>query len=577
MKKNPRQFQILGILLLLCSLAALWLVWVRVAQEKTHKLVCPVMSNEDLAQLSEASGEPLEKWYRSLAEAGLKSVLLTPTQEEPQLVRQIEDAGLSVVQVGGPAKGDSYFFALHYDESGGDASFPGIPSTVESLPLPELLRTLKDHNSLLVLVENEAQTGMLVPDGWDPDSYSGGIAKCFWLNRRCRNSAEKLGYAGLEETENILFRAVVDRGMEFLWLAPVSNSSGVMVTHRIEYAAMLRSLGSRLESAGWSYGQPSGYEPYSPPLLLLLPTGMAVLLAGLLLICCLLPLPSWAVWSLFGICVLENLLGFLHFRQLQISALCLCSAICVPCLALLLLCFLLKRSSAGEYLPGRALWYCLLCVGTDLLGGLLIAALQSSRAYLLVLVLFRGVKLSQGAVYVFSIACFGWHYVRHFRKNDHSLGNRKRSFRVFLLGTSLAILAIGVGVIYLLRTGDNMMRVSVVEQRLRNWLEHIFLFRPRTKEMLLAWPAMGLSFFFAKRKIPAMSALCGAVSGIGFASLVNTFCHSRAHFLVSLIRSGVGLIIGLALLLFLLGLIRLVIPPRRTGDTYDNQHHCTNL
>lgn len=578
MKKHPRQFRFLCILILLCSLAALWLVCERVRQEQAHQVVCPVMSYEDLAQLSEASGEPLERWYAALAEAGLQSVLLTRTQrEEPQRIQQLERAGLSVAQVGGPAQGGSYFFALPYDESGADTPFPGIPSTSETMPMPELLRSLEESESLLVLVENEAQTGMLAPEGWNPDSYSGSLAKCFWLNRRCRSSAEKLGYAGLEETENILFRAVVDRGMEFLWLAPVSNESGTIVTDPTEYAALLRSLGSRLDAAGCVYGQPRGYDPYTPPLWLLLPTGMAVLLAGLLLICCLASLPVWAFWTLLAACVLENLLGFLRFRQLQITALSLGSAICFPCLAVLLLLFLLKRRPKEGSLLWIALSGCLLCVGTALLGGLLIAALQSSRAYLLVLSLFRGVKLSQGAVYLFSVACFGWYYFRRPQGKRTSNGERKRSVRVLLTAAALVLLVVGVGALYLLRTGDRMISVSAAEQRARNWLEHVFLFRPRTKEMLLSWPALGLAFFFARREMPALSALCGAASGIGFASLANTFCHSRAHYLVSLFRSGIGLVIGLGLLLILMGILSLVLPNRKTGAAHENQHHRTNL
>ena len=41
--------------------------------------------------------------------------------------------------------------------------------------------------------------------------------------------------------------------------------------------------------------------------------------------------------------------------------------------------------------------------------------------------------------------------------------------------------------------------------------------------------------------------LFGVFGAIGFASVANTFCHIRAHFLVSLLRTGIGLVLGLVL------------------------------
>ena len=92
-----------------------------------------------------------------------------------------------------------------------------------------------------------------------------------------------------------------------------------------------------------------------------------------------------------------------------------------------------------------------------------------------------------------------------------------------------------------------MLSVSSLEVRFRSVLENLILYRPRTKEFLIAWPAVSLAFCFAARGDRLFAWLFGAMGGIGFASIANTFCHIRAHYLVSIARTALGLVIGLAL------------------------------
>ena len=53
---------------------------------------------------------------------------------------------------------------------------------------------------------------------------------------------------------------------------------------------------------------------------------------------------------------------------------------------------------------------------------------------------------------------------------------------------------------------------------------------------------------------------------IGFASVSNTFCHIRAHFLVSLLRTGIGLVLGLVLGAIVLLILR-ACWPTPSGNT----------
>ena len=124
----------------------------------------------------------------------------------------------------------------------------------------------------------------------------------------------------------------------------------------------------------------------------------------------------------------------------------------------------------------------------------------------------------------------------------------------------LVLILAAVGTVYILRTGDGMLSVSVGEQRVRNWLERVLLFRPRTKEFLIAYPAIAAAYCCAAHHSRLTAWLFGVFGAIGFASVANTFCHIRAHFLVSLLRTGIGLVLGLVLGAIVLLILRACWP-----------------
>ena len=79
---------------------------------------------------------------------------------------------------------------------------------------------------------------------------------------------------------------------------------------------------------------------------------------------------------------------------------------------------------------------------------------------------------------------------------------------------SLHMILAAVGTVYILRTGDGMLSVSVGEQRARNWLERVLLFRPRTKEFLIAYPAIAAAYCCAahrSRLTAIIKIACGVV------------------------------------------------------------------
>ena len=156
--------------------------------------------------------------------------------------------------------------------------------------------------------------------------------------------------------------------------------------------------------------------------------------------------------------------------------------------------------------------------------------------------MFYGVKLAQIVPIAFSaVLLFAVLFLR----------NRKEGRRRPPLALIIALFAAVAAalVVILLRSGDNMIPVSQLELDLRNWLEIKLYARPRTKEFLLAFPALALYVTACEKRVPILALPLGVLSEVGAVSVVNTFCHFFTPLRVSVIRTaigtGIGAVIGL--------------------------------
>jgi len=95
---------------------------------------------------------------------------------------------------------------------------------------------------------------------------------------------------------------------------------------------------------------------------------------------------------------------------------------------------------------------------------------------------------------------------------------------------------------------------------MRSLLETLFIARPRFKEFLIGHP---LLFLFGASKgdvtLHHYRPLFLLFGLIGQASILNTFAHAHTPFLLSLLRSANGLVLGLVLGIFLCVALRLVM------------------
>ena len=120
----------------------------------------------------------------------------------------------------------------------------------------------------------------------------------------------------------------------------------------------------------------------------------------------------------------------------------------------------------------------------------------------------------------------------------------------------LGILAVA-GLVYISRTGNESAFVSGFELQLRTALDQLLGVRPRTKEFLIGHPLMLVALYYGFRYRYGVGIL--ALGMIGQVSLVNTFAHIHTPIIISLIRTGYGLLFGLIVGVGLIWAIRLML------------------
>ena len=116
--------------------------------------------------------------------------------------------------------------------------------------------------------------------------------------------------------------------------------------------------------------------------------------------------------------------------------------------------------------------------------------------------------------------------------------------RYIVPGIILAVLAAVAFLIYIKRSGNNV--IPFKEAYIRNAITDLIYARPRTKEFLLAWPCFTIFLYMAK-KFP--SGICewffASVSGMLFASVINTFCHVFTSVDIMYLRFAYGILAAL--------------------------------
>ena len=507
------------------------------AEEKSGAVACAVLY-DDVLLLSGADGRPAGAWLADLKNAGVSYLVVTDENEAEGAVLA-DAAGMPAGRAGYTAKpGDAFLMP------------PAPARGVKGYEVPGSLGG--DAAVPLALVENYDRTGVAMPEGFDPDNWDGPMVKTLYMY-----DAYAYHYVPAEpacENENILFRAVTDRSMRLVVVTPLEYEGGGVVADPAAYEDMLSGLSERIAERGLTLGRDFSVLE-APPLNRFLLAGAVLAAAAMavLFLTMAAPVKPAAANILLAAGAAASAGGGLLLPALTQKLAAFGAAALAPCFTAILLCRAYRWKSAERLrMAGRFIGLLAAVLGISAAGGLYTASLLGSRQYMLEFSVFAGVKLAQMLPLAVTVV-FLFFTLRRFPYEEKR--RLPRALVVFLLA--------GVGaalVVVLLRSGDNMIPVTKAEIAVRTWLEFILYARPRTKEMLIAFPALALFTAACARRIPLLALPFGVLAEVGSVSVVNTFCHTftavKVSFIRTLLSAGIGLAVGLAALAVFCLLVR---------------------
>ncbi|MBO8161974.1 MAG: hypothetical protein H0Z24_10135 [Thermosipho sp. (in: Bacteria)] len=168
---------------------------------------------------------------------------------------------------------------------------------------------------------------------------------------------------------------------------------------------------------------------------------------------------------------------------------------------------------------------------------------------------YRGVKISLTLLPFILIILF-------IIKNKHEIkGAIKILVPIFLI----------FGIYYIIRSG-NYGFVLDYEKQFREFIENLFIIRPRTKELLF-YPLLLISTQITNKLWKSLLEIAGSISLV---STFNTFCHIRAPLFINIYREIITILI--AFLIF--GLVKIFIkrgeinePEKNANSSYSGASH----
>jgi len=372
------------------------------------------------------------------------------------------------------------------------------------------------------------------------------------------------------EAVDMWWRAVLERNIRSLYIRPFLAKQDPGLTATETTARYINRTVEELNSRGFTTGVPGLFAPYEVPFFLKVLIGLGAVGATILWLSYALPLsPRFLGW-LTAVGVVGEAGMLFVAPNLGTAVLGIALATLFPTLGAT---WLLVRWGLGAgspeplvSVPSRPAPGWIVREGVtvsvaffaiNLIGGLLIGGLMGDIRHILEFEYFRGVKLVFLAPLLLALLTYlvlgrkgsVADVVRGLARDGLGLVDTAVKYRELVL---LGVLGLA-GLYYIQRSGNfPTVPVSQLELDIRAALERLLLARPRTKEILIAYPAMaaGVAFLTAglRRYVPLL-VLAAVTGGV---SIINSFEHLRTPAALSLLRGfnglWVGLLIGLAVL-----------------------------
>ena len=363
-------------------------------------------------------------------------------------------------------------------------------------------------------------------------------------------------YLDMQDAANRYTLAASERNIRFIYV----RFQGLMnpAASMMENMELIEFVHADLESAGLTVGIPEPLPEFSTPFVALLILGAGIIAAGgWLLTLVAEPFFTKKKWRIRFILLLILALaawvvGLIIIPAFTRKLFALASAIIIPSLGIILV--LENRTGWHPFLSNmlkadgssvckkkqllRAAAHLIIMSALTLAGALIMSALLSEPDFMLKLDTFVGVTVSHiiplGLIpFILWVREEDWFGLMH--------GSVRSHVKFWQFGISLIMLA--AFALFIMRTGnENPDAVLDFELRIRQLLHNILGVRPRTSEFLIGHPLMLVLLYFGYKFNMFPLLIAGTM---GQVSLMNTYAHLHTPILISLVRTGHGLWMGI--------------------------------
>ncbi len=436
----------------------------------------------------------------------------------------------------------------------------------------KLYDSLKESGIPIGMVEAADQLGFIEQKGVDvlAKDLEYNVVRVFPMIEYIQQRYNYLGYyEGGKEIENTMYRAITERNIREIYFRPYKDSKFTYYTDLNEYKKTFSGLEKRLEAHNITLGKPSVIPFNHTSIYMRMLSSLGLLVLGLIILKLVFDIAEIFEWVLFGIGTV-GILGINYVApNISIELFSFAAANIFPTLAIIFVVEFVKDillSNKVYTLKGilvKSTTGLTIAILICMIGGFYVAATMSRPDYLIEMSFYRGVKASLLLPMIFFVVIYliKLGYKRNPRElegNTFFVEDIKRFLfeDVKMYYALVAVLLGGILYVYIARSGhETNIEVLNIELIFRNFLEDIFLARPRTKEIFIAFPALSAAIYFAARGYNKMLFPLLFASVIGLTSIVNTYCHSRAPIYLSFSRTIIGLafsiVIGLVVVVIL--------------------------
>jgi len=443
----------------------------------------------------------------------------------------------------------------------------------EVLGYPEneekLYSYINEYDIAPVLIESSNQREHLEQEGLNKlvEKANYNAVRAFTMWDYVRERTKYYNYEGAEEIENTMFRAISERNIRVIYFKPFFEEVGSTryLTDADEYERTLKGLEKRLEDHNIKLGKAVPIKEFHIGAKRLSVLAFGITLATVFLFIKMFNIKN-KYFNLLYLGAIPGAAVPLIMRNIAEKGFSFAAAVAFSGLAIYFFMVNIKQifDSSKRYsnvqLMVKSSMILIVSVAISLMGAVFVDSMLCDVKYMLEMDIFRGVKAAQ----ILPFAIFIIMYLVYFM-NKNNVNTFKNIIDIVkkVLNKDIkiyfAILAgiIGVvGYVYISRTGhETNLQPSNIEMIFRNFMENELLARPRTKEFLIAFPAIFAAVFAANKKSDFFTGIFMLASAIGTSSVINTFSHLRTPIYLSFARTilgtGFGIIIGCVVILLM--------------------------